>query len=101
MAQSPACQRKLPHSRTNPYHFEILAFWDDLAKTADNLRWADDFMAATRPFSSGEVYVNSLDEAESGRVPEAYGVNFERLRLLKKKYDPQNFFHCNHNIPPA
>ena len=87
--------------RTNPYHFEILAFWDDLAKTADNLRWADDFMAATRPFSSGEVYVNSLDEAESGRVPEAYGVNFERLRLLKKKYDPQNFFHCNHNIPPA
>jgi FAD/FMN-containing dehydrogenase len=62
---------------------------------------ADDFLAATLPFSAGEVYVNSLDEAEADWVPEAYGVNFERLRVVKKKYDPQNFFHCNQNIPPA
>jgi FAD/FMN-containing dehydrogenase len=87
--------------RGNPYHFEILAFWNGPAETEVNLRWADDFLAATLPFSAGEVYVNSLDEAEADRVPEAYGVNFERLRLVKKKYDPQNFFHCNQNIPPA
>jgi len=87
--------------RRNPYHFEILAFWDDPAKAGDNIRWADDFLAATLPFSSGEVYVNSLDEAEAGRIREAYGVNFDRLRALKRKYDPQNFFHCNQNIPPV
>ena len=34
--------------RSNPYHFEILAFWDDLAKTRDNLRWADDVLTATK-----------------------------------------------------
>ena len=87
--------------RRNPYHFEILAFWDDPAQAEENICWADDFLAATLPFSSGEVYVNSLDEAEAARIREAYGINFDRLRALKRKYDPQNFFHCNQNIPPA
>jgi len=34
-------------------------------------------------------------------VREAYGANYERLRQLKKKYDPKNFFRMNHNIKPA
>jgi FAD/FMN-containing dehydrogenase len=87
--------------RRHPYHFEILAFWDDAAVTAANLAWSDRFLAATLPFSSGEVYVNSLDEGEAGRIQEAYGVNYERLTRIKRAYDPTNFFRCNHNIPPA
>jgi hypothetical protein len=87
--------------RTNPYHFEIIAFWDDLAETAANLAWCDFFLGATVPFSSGEVYVNSLDESEGHRVREAYGPNWERLRQIKRRWDPTNFFRCNQNIPPA
>jgi Berberine and berberine like len=52
-------------------------------------------------FSSGEVYVNSLDEDEGHCVQEAYGPNWERLRQLKRRWDPANFFRCNQNIPPA
>jgi Berberine and berberine like len=87
--------------RRNPYHFEILAFWDDAERTADNLEWADRFLAATSPFSTGEVYVNSLDEGEAHRIREAYGPNFERLRRIERKYDRTNFFQCNQNIPPS
>jgi FAD/FMN-containing dehydrogenase len=84
-----------------PYHFEIIAFWDDPRETADNLAWYDRFFGATAPFSSGEVYVNSLDAGEGHRVREVYGPNWERLRQLKRRWDPTNFFRCNQNIPPA
>jgi FAD/FMN-containing dehydrogenase len=31
----------------------------------------------------------------------AFGKNHERLRELKKRYDPENRFHLNQNILPA
>jgi FAD/FMN-containing dehydrogenase len=33
-------------------------------------------------------------------VAEAYGPNAARLKELKRKYDPANFFHMNQNIRP-
>jgi FAD/FMN-containing dehydrogenase len=83
--------------RKNPFHFEIIGFWDDKSATETNQKWVTDFFAETQPYSSGEVYVNSLDQGES-RVREAYGPNYERLAAIKAKYDPENFFRCNQNI---
>jgi FAD/FMN-containing dehydrogenase len=35
------------------------------------------------------------------RVKAAYGTaKYERLQALKRKYDRDNLFHRNHNIPP-
>jgi FAD/FMN-containing dehydrogenase len=32
----------------------------------------------------------------------SYGTRkYDRLRALKRNYDPDNFFHMNQNIPPA
>jgi len=87
--------------RRNPYHFELIAFWDNAAETAANLEWANRFFTETSPFSTGEVYVNSLDEGEGERIREAYGVNYGRLIRIKRRYDPTNFFRCNQNILPA
>jgi FAD/FMN-containing dehydrogenase len=50
--------------------------------------------------ATGGVYVNLLGSDEADRVPAAYGVNYERLVRLKAKYDPENLFRVNHNIPP-
>jgi FAD/FMN-containing dehydrogenase len=42
-----------------------------------------------------------MDEGEE-RVREAYGgARYERLKALKLKYDPQNLFRLNQNIPPG
>ena len=46
-------------------------------------------------------YSNYLAYDETGDpVSAAYGPNYQRLRELKTKYDPGNFFHVNANIPP-
>jgi FAD/FMN-containing dehydrogenase len=53
------------------------------------------------PFMASGRYVNYLDHDEAGdAAAAAYGSNYLRLRELKTKYDPSNFFHMNQNIHP-
>jgi hypothetical protein len=53
------------------------------------------------PLSSGAVYVNDLENEGEARVRAAYGDKYHRLALIKRKFDPDNFFRVNQNIPPA
>ena len=47
-------------------------------------------------------YVGFLGEEDEETLREAYpGGTWERLRGLKRRYDPDNLFRLNHNIPPA
>jgi hypothetical protein len=38
---------------------------------------------------------------EDGRLPAAYGGNFDRLVQFKTQWDPTNLFSNNYNIPPG
>jgi len=62
--------------------------------------WSREYHEAMQPFALGGGYVNFMMEDDQARVKESYGVNFERLRSIKRKYDPDNFFHMNQNIKP-
>jgi FAD/FMN-containing dehydrogenase len=47
-------------------------------------------------------YVGFLGEEDEETVRAAYpGATWDRLRELKRRYDPENLFRLNHNIPPA
>jgi FAD/FMN-containing dehydrogenase len=47
-------------------------------------------------------YVGFMGEEDESTLRSAYpGGTWERLRELKGRYDPDNLFRLNHNIPPA
>jgi FAD/FMN-containing dehydrogenase len=65
-------------------------------------QWVRDFYSALEEFQTG-VYVNFLSGTEEGeeRIRAAYGPKkYERLKALKRQWDPDNFFRLNQNIPP-
>ena len=78
----------------------VHARWDDPAQDAECIQWARALFKASAPHASGGAYVNFMTEDEGDRVAAAYGENYERLREIKRKYDPENVFHLNQNIKP-
>lgn len=62
--------------------------------------WARSYWSALAPYHAS-VYVNFLHDEGEERVREAYGAEkYERLKVLKRKYDPGNIFRFNQNIRP-
>jgi FAD/FMN-containing dehydrogenase len=63
--------------------------------------WAEDAAAALRQGEDG-AYVNFLGDEGAERVRAAYpGVTWDRLAEVKRRYDPDNVFRLNQNVPPA
>jgi hypothetical protein len=85
--------------RRAAFCFNIVGVWDDPAADEPNRQWARSFFAAMEPFGTGGVYVNFT--ADPDLVQAAYsGAKYERLRALKRQYDPSNLFRLNQNIAP-
>jgi FAD/FMN-containing dehydrogenase len=89
-------------SRAWPYNFVVTSAWREAADDDRNVKWTRDLFEAMRPFMADASYVNYLggDEGAEG-LRAAYGAKFERLSLLKLKYDPHNVFRMNQNVRPA
>jgi len=63
--------------------------------------WARGLWTALEPHHTS-VYVNFMFDEGEERIREAYGpAKYDRLKALKRKYDPDNFFRLNQNIPPG
>jgi FAD/FMN-containing dehydrogenase len=89
-----------PHRRA-AYEVHIFPGWTDPAEDEQMMRWAREFHEALKPYATGGTYVNLLDGDEADPAAAAYGENLNRLRDLKKKWDPDNLFRMNHNIRPS
>ncbi len=62
--------------------------------------WSKGLWSALQPYHTS-VYVNFLMEEGEERIRQAYGAKrYDRLKALKRRYDPDNFFRLNQNIPP-
>src|SRR5262245_19741333 len=82
-------------------HMGAYSLWTEPAESEANVDWARQGWELMRPVAAGGVYVNELGLDESDdRVRSAYGTNYRRLAQLKAKYDPENLFRLNANIPP-
>ena len=90
----------VPH-REPGFNILITSVWIDPAENEENVEWTRDLYDALRPFFADRRYANYLSHDDGNASHSAYGPNFERLAQVKRKYDPDNLFARNVNIPPA
>jgi hypothetical protein len=85
--------------RVSGFNVAIISQWMDPRENDRCIAWCRGTFDALKPCLAETRYVNYLDHDEAGDpAAAAYGVNYTRLRELKAKYDPENFFHANVNI---
>ena len=95
-----ASETAVPH-RHEGWNLLIPSVWTDPAANDANVAWSRETFAAMRPHLGGGRWLNYLgDDQADDAIRAAYGPNYERLREVKRRYDPDNIFHLNHNIVP-
>jgi FAD/FMN-containing dehydrogenase len=90
--------------RSMPYMFSMDSVWRDKSDDDQNISWTRDFWARMQAYSKdGRMYLNFPGQGEEGAkmLEDTFGENYDRLRAIKKQYDPDNLFRFNQNIEPA
>jgi FAD/FMN-containing dehydrogenase len=87
--------------RKAPIMVNLAAFYTTPEDKLKREAWVDQFMADLTQETKG-AYVNFLSAEGDNRVRGAYpGAIWDRLRQIKRQYDPRNLFRLNQNIAPA
>jgi len=73
----------------------------DPANAAAITDWAKSYWEELHPTTAGRAYINFIMDEGQDAIQAAYLGNYDRLAQIKAKYDPDNVFHINQNIPPA
>ena len=89
-------------NRDARFVLNIAGSWEQAADDDANIAWARDAWDAMKGFSTGGNYVNFLTADEGPeRIAAALGHGVGRLAEVKRRWDPENLFRTNRNIPPA
>jgi FAD/FMN-containing dehydrogenase len=90
------------HGRTSPFDVAPDTAWSDPALDDANMAWVRAAMAIVEPDLLPGRYINELSEEGPDVTRACYGdAKLQRLRALKRAWDPDNVFRLNHNIVPA
>ena len=86
--------------RSAGHTFNITAATETAEGFDEEREWVRNFWSALEPYHTS-VYVNFLMEEGEERIRQAYGARkYDRLKALKRRYDPDNLFRLNQNIRP-
>jgi FAD/FMN-containing dehydrogenase len=100
VARVPAAATAFAHRRRRLL-ITVSAFYAAREEDAAHGAWAEAAADALRRGADG-AYVNFLGDEGPGRVRAAYpGGTWDRLGEVKLRYDPDNVFRANQNVPPA
>jgi hypothetical protein len=87
--------------RAAGWYWIVQPIWDD---PADDAAYLSAGRAGARRMAERSMafnYVNEQADSDPSIASQAYGAEkFSRLRSLKRRWDPQNLFRLNQNIPP-
>lgn len=83
------------------FNVTYIGVWTDPAQDERQIAHARAHSTALQPWAVGGGYLNYASEASSDGLETEYGAErLARLRAVKRRYDPTNVFHFNHNIAP-
>lgn len=83
------------------FDFNVVAAWPARDTNSESyVSWVRDSWELMKPHAKG-VYANFISDEGAIGVHAAYGDRLARLTALKDRYDPQNVFRHNANIPPS
>jgi FAD/FMN-containing dehydrogenase len=100
MARVPADATAFAH-RSSKIMVNVAALFENVEDRPRYEQWVQEFADVLRQDDEG-AYVNFLEDEGEERVRAAYpGATWDRLREIKRRYDPDNLFRLNQNIPPA
>jgi FAD/FMN-containing dehydrogenase len=80
-----------------------LSFWSQWQNPEGASRcmsWVHETYSLMQQYSGGLIYANFMSTTGPQVAKSVFGSNYKRLVSIKKKYDPENFFHLNQNIVP-
>ena len=79
----------------------VAAIYMDEGEKGKHASWVNGLADSLGKDGAGG-YVGFLSDVDEATIRAAYpGPTWDRLREIKRRYDPDNLFHLNHNIPPA
>lgn len=92
-------------NRSAQFWLNWYGFWPDPSEDMSRTAWVKGASDAMSLYAMAGQYVNFLGHDATDQRQKAlaaYGpAKLERLMMLKRRYDPENLFRINHNIPPA
>ena len=100
MARVPVEATAFAH-RASRMMVSVASFYEGPEDLPRRQAWVDDLSAALQQ-DDDRAYVNFMADDGEARVRAAYpGATWERLSAVKARYDPDNVFRLNQNVPPA
>jgi hypothetical protein len=88
--------------RNAGWNFHVLSQWEDPAEDDRNIGWTRAFEQAMRPHALAGIYVNFVADPPENVLELSFGrEKYARLVAVKDRYDPENVFRSNLNIPPS
>jgi FAD/FMN-containing dehydrogenase len=90
------------YQRNWPYLISMESSWDNPEDSEKNVSWTRKVYADVNSKLDAGLYLNFPGFVEEGEdlMAKTFGPNYKRLKDIKSKYDPENFFCGALNIKP-
>jgi hypothetical protein len=86
--------------RKAPFSVHLNTMWEGADGDDANIAWTRGATEAFSPWISPGMGLNFYTEVGHQEIEDAFGPRLERLRQVKRAYDPDNLFRLNQNIEP-
>lgn len=86
--------------RSAPFNVHLNCMWEGADGDEANIAWVRATSQALQPHLAPGMALNFTTEIGDAELRDSYGAKLDRLRALKRTWDPGNVFRLNQNIAP-